>query len=177
VGDGIAHFDGSMWSMVEMAATTNHLMWVAGTDKNDVWAVGPRHILHWDGSQWTDIPSGVGQDINAIWPASATEVWAVGGGGHILHGNANGLKPVASGTTHILYSVWGTSSSDIWAGGEEGVLLHYGVAAPGSAVMPPPMTSPDAGRTCNPQGYGCMKLPCCPPYQCVRISGNITACE
>lgn len=175
VGDAVAHFDGSTWQLVDTPVGTGHLTWVTGTGKNDVWAVGPDNVIHWDGTAWSAVVGGATQDLNGIWAASPTEVWVVGGGGRILHGSSTGLSSVPSGTTHSLYSVWGTSSSDIWAGGELGVLLHYGPgAAPADSGTP---AGADGGRTCNPQGYGCMLLPCCAPFRCVRISGTISACE
>ena len=53
---------------------------------NDVWVAGSGGgiVAHWDGAQWTiyDMPTVV--NIRAAWAASASEVWAVGGGGVIL---------------------------------------------------------------------------------------------
>ena len=68
-----------------------------------------------------------GNDLNAVWGSSATDVFAVGNKGTILHydGKAWALKD--SGVTDNLYAVWGTSASDVFAVGGDihGVILHY----------------------------------------------------
>src|SRR5437773_9818807 len=81
---------------------------------------------------WSSVSSGtipLGY-LSGVWGASASDVWAVGGGGGstgatILHYNGTSWSSVSSGTTQNLYGVWGTSASDVWAVGDNGTILHY----------------------------------------------------
>lgn len=60
---------------------------------------------------------------SAIWGASATNIYVVGGGGYIVHFDGAKVTPMYSGTTTGLDAVWGTSATDVYAAG--GLLLHY----------------------------------------------------
>lgn len=63
--------------------------------------------------------------LNAIWAASATDVFAVGDSGTILRRVNGTWTAMTSGTTVDLRGVYGTSSSDVWAGGLGGALVHF----------------------------------------------------
>src|SRR5438876_3458348 len=81
---------------------------------------------------WSSVSSGtipLGY-LGGVWGASASDVWAVGGGGGstgatILHYNGTSWSSVSSGTTQNLYGVWGTSASDVWAVGDNGASVQY----------------------------------------------------
>jgi hypothetical protein len=50
-----------------------------------VWAAGDGGtVLHWNGSAWSSVASGMTGAFNGIWGTSAGDVWAVGVGGAIL---------------------------------------------------------------------------------------------
>ena len=66
----IAHWDGTKWSVVQSpnrASLNNELSGVAAVSANDIWAVGSAIdnssgtaqtlIEHWDGTQWSIIPT------------------------------------------------------------------------------------------------------------------------
>ena len=97
-------------------------VWGSGT--SDVWAVGSGGIVHWDGSAWTAVLSGIGP--SGIWGSGASDVWAVGGSGIILHWDGSAWASVPSCTTGYLFGVWGSGASDVWAVGESGTMLERG---------------------------------------------------
>src|SRR5438445_436858 len=90
---------------------------------------------------WSSVSSGtipLGY-LSGVWGASASDVWAVGGGGGttgatILHYNGSSRSSALSGTQN-LSAIWRTSASDVWAVGTtavtapvphyNGVILHY----------------------------------------------------
>lgn len=83
-----------------------------------------------------------GNNVNAIWGASSSDIWAVGDNGLLLH--YDGMVWSASGnvgdlTTANLYGVFGTSSTDVWAAGDSGTLLHFDgkawAASPQSTIV------------------------------------------
>jgi hypothetical protein len=78
--------------MQSVSGTTKFLksVWGApsngGTASKDVWAVGEvGTILHWDGTSWSESPSGTNEDLADVWGSGAHDVWAVGYSGNILH--------------------------------------------------------------------------------------------
>ena len=88
------HWDGAAWTLVNGAnpMSANVLESVWGSATNDVWAVGygirassghKRTLVeHWDGSQWTVVPSPnatvTDNVLNSVSGSSSTDVWAVG---------------------------------------------------------------------------------------------------
>src|SRR5206468_1934584 len=58
---------------------TSDLSRVWGTADNDAWAVGSGGvILHYDGANWSKVPSHTGQDFAGLSGTSAGDAWAVG---------------------------------------------------------------------------------------------------
>jgi hypothetical protein len=111
---------------------------VWGSGPNDVWAVGDAGtILHWNGTAWTGVPSGTGNDLYGVWGSGPNDVWAVGAGGTVLHWNGTAWTGVSSGTTNYLRSVWGSGASDVWAVGDAGTILHWNGTAWTRASGPP----------------------------------------
>jgi hypothetical protein len=92
----------------------------------NAWAVGGAGtLLHYDGTAWTEVPSGTTADLYGVWASSATDVYAVGNG-VIVHDNGSGFAAVTPApTTNILYGVWGSGPNDIFAVGAAGTILHY----------------------------------------------------
>src|SRR4051812_31166996 len=79
---------------------------INGTGAANIWAVGNDAILHHDGTSWSVAASGINQNLTAVWPTTATDVWAVGSGGAIRHYDGTAWVNVASGTTSMLADVW-----------------------------------------------------------------------
>ena len=90
------HWDGQQWSRIaspNVGAATNQLWSVAARAANDVWAVGfytdqPPYYemtltLHWNGQQWSVVPSPnsatqVDTQFRGVAIVAANDVWAVG---------------------------------------------------------------------------------------------------
>lgn len=149
VGDGqdntltlTEHWDGAKWSVItspnEPGAQWNTLYAVSGASPNDIWAVGtyennglPYNTLieHWDGSQWSIVPSpNLSQSYNSLYSVaaiSANDAWAVGDSyspDHVLIEHWNGTKwsVVSSpqlGTSMFLAGITAVSANNIWAVG------------------------------------------------------------
>ena len=147
----IEHFDGSVWSIVPGPShpndTQSQLHSVSAASANDVWAVGFSHdgtlpsrtlVQHWDGTQWSIVPSPSTDDqLNALLGVaalSANDVWAVGyrSGSQtespietlILHWDGAGWTKVVSpnirGVANQLFGVAAIAADDIWAVGYAG---------------------------------------------------------
>ena len=92
----LLHWDGKVWDHIPSPSGSlkhhNNLFSLAVVSKNDVWAVGNQIvmrgwwgteplILHWDGLQWSLVPSPRPQDfqsLRSVVPVSQDEVLAVG---------------------------------------------------------------------------------------------------
>jgi hypothetical protein len=139
----IQHWDGTQWSIVPSPSPDtqlNELRGVAALSANDAWAVGYRSgiqtespietlILHWDGSDWSQVASpnvvGVANQLFGIAAISANDIWAVGyAGGAPLsvhwNGSAWSVVPVprdAGLSSEYLTAVSGAASNDVWVVG------------------------------------------------------------
>src|SRR5262249_49455107 len=73
--------------------------------------------------RWSVEPSGVTDDLQAVWGSSATDVWIVGANGRILHSTGDGTwTPRASADAGALTAVWGNSAVDVFATSASGAL-------------------------------------------------------
>ncbi len=97
------------------------LLSISGTAADDLWAVGYfddlntySFTMHWDGSQWSTVPSPSGGLFYGVAALAPKDVWAVGG--RTLHwdGHTWTVVPNPGG---LLYGVAGTASNNVWAVG------------------------------------------------------------
>lgn len=78
---------------------------------------------------WTPVSSGVSVQLNDLWGANASDLWAVGGNGTILRWNGAAWSKASSGTTANLTDIVGLSANQIWAVGEGGTILRWNGAS------------------------------------------------
>jgi len=111
------------------SGTTNILDAVWGSSDNDVFAVGfSGTILHYNGSAWRTVTSGIAPDLYAVWGSSDSDVFAVGDLATVLHydGNTWSRMRGSISSTYPLHGVWGSSGNDVFAVGNETILHHPG---------------------------------------------------
>lgn len=122
--------DQAEWCPVEGAVRARYLLTsVWGSGPNDVWAAGSGGtIVHWDGTSWTETPSGIPETLNAIWGTGPNDIYAVSTRSRIIHstgfhdGSAqwslSADAPVWEGLPHRMRTVWGPSPSEVWVAGD-----------------------------------------------------------
>ena len=71
--------------------------------------------------------------LTAVWGSSATDVWAVGGGGTIVHHDGADWVVIPSGQPETFYAVWGSGPRDVWVASTTELLLHTSGFAEGTA--------------------------------------------
>ena len=104
---------------------TVSLTGVWGFSPDDVWAGGNRVFLHWNGSAWSLVPSGIAGTLSIRWGSAPDDLWAVGPGGGIAHWNGSTWSSITSGTDSDIFGVWGSGRDDVWATGGAGTILHW----------------------------------------------------
>jgi hypothetical protein len=140
-----AHWNGSVWSLVEapfVGNRVNQLLGVSARAASDAWAVGTWrstlttfHVLieHWDGSAWkvSTVPDpGDNDELLAVAAISASDAWAVGDRHDhatdtqqplIMRWNGSAWStyplPAFSGDFARLNAIRAASPADIWAAG------------------------------------------------------------
>jgi hypothetical protein len=176
------HWNGSAWSIVPSpngGVTGNHfstLQAVTAISNSDVWAVGSQAgtrnrvpvtvplIEHWTGTRWSIVapPKAAVGVLESVSAASASDVWAVGGGQQsgqstvALHFDGSSWKlvpvPAPPGTTGGLFGVRALSPTDAWAvgesfptaGGNGTVLTDHWNGTSWRVVTAPPVGGPGA---------------------------------
>jgi hypothetical protein len=99
---------------------------------------GEAVIWHYDGTDWTFMPSDTEGQRWSVWGSGPENVFAVGdgsGGGTISHYNGISWNTSHVGNTPTLQGVWGSSWNDVYAVGGgarngfcctgEGTILHF----------------------------------------------------
>lgn len=142
-GGTILHYDGA-WHATR-SPTTEQLEAVKGTGPKDVWAVGNRVILHWDGRAWSvshkvsegpqkqvvknpgfcGNPQLAADHFNArlvrldgILPFGPADVWVIARGARSLHWDGHTWKESEPGA-YSLEATWAASSTDAWSIGRK----------------------------------------------------------
>jgi hypothetical protein len=142
----VQHWDGAQWTVVSSpnVANTlgNFLLDVSAVAPDDIWAVGETRqngpsrnpiTMHWDGTEWTIIPSGDFLSVAAVSMISTDDVWAVGYTPSTLEGDQsharllhwNGQQWVRDNTlieplwyeTSLLVGIAALASDDVWGVG------------------------------------------------------------
>ena len=140
------HWDGANWSVVSSPnpkeTSENTLNGITVVSANDVWAVGQAHyfgnpsqtlIEHWNGSQWSVVPSPNASQqnnvLNAVAAVSTNDVWAVGYDYNarlsqqslVEHWNGTSWSivsnPGPTGSDNILNAITVVSANDVWTVG------------------------------------------------------------
>lgn len=115
-----AHWDGVRWTEVSIpmpAATALQAVW--GSGPKDVWAIGPKGVLHREGGQWMRLPDPVdGVSPQGLWGVGKDDVW-LASGHTVRHWNGARWQPVTLnerpgdlGTT-----TWTSPDGEVWIGG------------------------------------------------------------
>jgi cysteine-rich repeat protein len=115
-GDGCRADCAGRWTQMP-TDTFAYLNAVWGSAPEDVFAVGDRKILHYDGSTWTSqaLPAAVEQGYTAVWGTASNNVYALGDK-RLDH--YDGTSWSTSYTTPFQgRAIWGSSPNDIWIGG------------------------------------------------------------
>jgi hypothetical protein len=124
------------------------LLTVHGCAVNDVYAVGSRDVLHFDGMKWAPEPVQLENDVNGVSCAAAgVLIDGLGGSKQRKIGGAwiddFGTKPYAD-----LHGAWVDPDGGMWAAGgsfianpqpgvtRDGVLAHYGTAPVPTTIAP-----------------------------------------
>lgn len=145
----ITYFDGTKFEDM-ISGTTKDLRSVWGTNHNDIWAGGSNLttgavvLLHFDGTQWTEIDLSTVGEFGCAGCESVASVWVVDSsnhskafvGGGRIHRQKNNLDWIAddpnqvgnklSGNSFIsLSSISGNSSTDFMTAGDWGFVSHW----------------------------------------------------
>ena len=102
----ILHFNGQAWSTVSGLPSDSSLQAVVALAPNNVWAVGA-DIEHFDGTNWSIVPSPGGFGLTGIAASSANNIYAVGGGVEHWDGTSWSVvpSPVSSANSDVLFGV------------------------------------------------------------------------
>jgi len=117
------------WSL-DTVPTDADLHAVYGRAADDIWAVGDRTtILHYDGTEWTEVHSGEGLTLHAVWAPEGTtgpdDVLAAGTKGRIMRYKDGGFQPqqIAAGSV-TLYGVTGAGEARFAVGTEATITMR-----------------------------------------------------
>lgn len=127
------HWNGDRWISTAAAQPMADAWSVGG----HVFAVGGETIMHrgggggWDATT-ADCTCGAAScqcNLQAVWAASPTDVFAAGDSGNILHYDGDAWTDMPAPVSGPVNSLYGTSGQDVFAGvhveGASGRVLHY----------------------------------------------------
>ncbi len=90
---GIAHFDGSAWTMSHAVMAPESITALFARSTDDVWAASSLGtVLRFDGETWREIDAPGTDPVTGMWAASADETWLTTSGGTVLHDTGTGFE-------------------------------------------------------------------------------------
>ena len=101
---------------------------VGNSHKDGYWK---RTVIHYNGSTWSEVPTGNGVTLMSPWGSAADDITAAGSFGSIMRykewveGEGPDWKQIGGPTEKTLNAMWGSSGSNIFAVGYNGVIAHY----------------------------------------------------
>ena len=126
VGQGARRFDGTRWIDLNKEAITDALPWaVHGSSSRDVWAVGEKMILHYDGHAWAWVSGAFQKRLTDVW-TDGRRAYAVGDG--ILGYDGREWTQMDSPTQRPLIAVTGWEGGAIAVGYYGTVVVFDGTA-------------------------------------------------
>lgn len=148
VGEGgvIWHKQGDTWTNEsgEPTLADGNLTTVHGCSASDVYAVGGRDMLHYDGTSWSRLDKQLGSDVNGVVCVDASTAAIVGMGGlkqRLVDGEW--IDEFAVAPFDDLHAVWADETGAYWAVGGDFVLTpkpnvarHGVVARYGAGKVP-----------------------------------------
>jgi hypothetical protein len=119
-------------------------LWAA--NDHDIWAAGTMGlVIHYDGSAWKTIPTGLQQTFRSVAGTGPNDVWFSSTERFLLH--SQGIAPdgtvrwdvydsSSSGTPHLMQAIWGNAEQGMWGlidntYGPAGLILHSDGWQPG----------------------------------------------
>lgn len=120
---GIYRWDGATWTDSGLHPGVEFREgWAA--NMSDVHIVGPGHIAHYDGTEWTFSYTG-SADLNAIWGRNAADIYAAGNAGAVLHYDGKTWSPIDRGVPNVDFTDVFGYSDDVYLVGDPAGLHHF----------------------------------------------------
>lgn len=122
--------DGDTWSPVALPETerpARALFKIWGTSDEQIIAIGSVGLAyHFDGTAWTEAPTGVGVDLISLWGRGPDDIVAVGGriNGQLVRWDGSAWTTEVLGGVPGLNGVWMNSEGTAYAGGVNGRLVR-----------------------------------------------------
>lgn len=108
----ILHYEGNGWSIIK--EHTYYLRAVWGSSENDIYVVG-ENVLHYDGTDWSEIDTGIPSVNESIYGASATDIFLAGG--TTIHYDGTMWKELEQAEECCPLSIWKSQGGVVWAVG------------------------------------------------------------
>lgn len=103
-------------ALLSVWGTSDHDVWTVGSDPGD--GQGPL-VLHFDGTAWTRLPTGVTGNLWWVFGFATGPLYLGGEGGLILRYEAGTFTKLTTPGTAVVSGIWGASPDDLWAVGAE----------------------------------------------------------
>jgi|GEM_PF-1913560 hypothetical protein len=120
LGSGfVARYDGSIWHVQStvpgFASNLKEMNSIWGASDSEVYAVGTKELLRWNGSSWSLVDKSTSARLG-LWGDGVSNLY-MGNGTDILRTNTNSLTTLAMAKpyTGSIQAIWGSSGADVLA--------------------------------------------------------------
>lgn len=128
----VVYFDGSGWTEFTADAGRIDLMAIWGCTSgspgatiHEYHAVGAGGMIYISGGSASRMNSNVGQQRNAVFGLSSSEIYTAGVGGTVQKGRGGAWDQMWIPDSIDLYGVWASAPDDVYVVGEAGAIYHW----------------------------------------------------
>lgn len=113
----------------EVLSTSDDIFGSFILSETDMWLVGDNGlILHYDGTEWTNMDGGTSEALNEVFFVDATHGYIVGDNGSFLSYDGSVWTSMDAGTTKNLRGVAFIDADNGFAVGDDGIIIKYTMA-------------------------------------------------
>lgn len=102
-------------------------LWGSGPD--NIWAVGQKAVLRYDGTRWTALRTDLLVTLHGVSGTGPDDVWIAGDRGVVLHWDGKGFADLVAPSATTLRGVWARGKDDVFFVGDQqgnaATILHY----------------------------------------------------
>jgi hypothetical protein len=126
---GVVHWNGNMWSNLQVGNNSSTINGIWGLDANDIWAVGSTAnggAIYYSGAGWTaqTLPNGLCNcQFFSVWGSGPADIYVTGALGILLHTDNKGVNwsALSTGRNDFYTGIWGSGPMDVYLVGPAGI--------------------------------------------------------
>lgn len=111
-GEGAYRYEDGVWTDLNKEYVSRNAAWaIAGRTRRDIYAVGERMIMHYDGDKWSWINGGFNLGLRAAWVDANGDLLTTGSNVIFRKHGDDWFEETIPGDPRVIYAMWGSDNA------------------------------------------------------------------